>query len=69
MGHSAIDCVLDHAERGLCEVLPDGRGDEILKSVNFLNHAAKARFNCWDRVACTDGTRVGVMQEIVTWIG
>ncbi|KZP12348.1 WD40 repeat-like protein [Athelia psychrophila] len=33
-----------------------------------LDHAIRARFDCGDRVACTEGTRVDVIQQIDTWI-
>ncbi|KZP27506.1 hypothetical protein FIBSPDRAFT_928039 [Athelia psychrophila] len=48
-------------------VFHDGYGVEILQSINFLDRAVNARFDCGDRVACTEGTRVSVIQEISTW--
>ncbi|KZP22956.1 hypothetical protein FIBSPDRAFT_1043298 [Athelia psychrophila] len=33
-----------------------------------LDHAIRARYDCGERVACTEGTRVDVIQQIDTWI-
>lgn len=34
-----------------------------------LDHAPKARFDCGDRVACTVGTRLSVLEQIDVWTG
>ncbi|KAF7967583.1 hypothetical protein HWV62_33747 [Athelia sp. TMB] len=49
---------LDHAEPVLVTVEPEF----------YLDHVAMAQFDCGNRIACTEGTRIDVIWQIMRWI-
>lgn len=74
-----ISNLVYHTDYSIREVLCDSFGIDTLSMNKFvsytcrtdihLDHAARARFDCGDRAACTEGTRIDVIQQITSWIG